>query len=419
MKVEILPFVPNGTVTVPPSKSESHRALICAALSDGVSVINGIGASDDISATEEAVTVLGGKIAKTGDTVKVSPAFGGKNISVNFGDSGSTARFIIPAAAVLGVENARFTGSSRLSVRPVSDIINVLRCGKLSVDGESLPLTVSGRLRAGKYTVSGGVSSQFTSGLLMALSAADGESTLTVTSDPVSAGYVDLTLDILRRFGADISCLGNKYIIRGNGRLSAADVTVGRDWSQAAAFMCIAAVTGGNISLDGLDPNSFQPDRRIADILKRSGINVNISGTKVTVCGGKLRAMECDMTDTPDLLPVLAAAAAFADGTSVFKGIGRLALKESDRTAEAVRILSSAGIKASFFGDMLTVTGGRPHGFCTDAANDHRIAMALTVLASGCAGRSVITGAECVNKSFPGFFGSVSGLGAAISESSR
>ena len=411
MKISLFPSHLYGTVTAPPSKSVGHRSIICAALSGSRVTVRNCGESDDITATTACVEALGSAVVRNGKTLVIKKKKKGvKDIVLDCRESGSTARFMIPVAAALGVENAEFKGSGRLPERPFGIIAEALRKNGVACSSDKLPLTVSGRLKSGVFEIPGNVSSQYISGLLLALSVTEGESRIVLTSKLESAAYVDITLNELSAFGADIEKTENVYKINGKPSLSATERTVEGDWSQAAFFLCAGAVSDG-ITVSGVDAESMQGDREIIDLLRSFGATVTVDGDSVTVSRGELRGIEIDASQIPDLVPVLAVTAALAKGKTVIKNAERLRLKESDRLKETVLRLKSFGINAEETSDGMIIEGGKPKAAEITSANDHRIVMAFSILAANADGESTIDGYEAINKSYPDFFEDYRALG--------
>lgn len=411
MKVTLTPCSLCGTVTAPPSKSVGHRSIICAALSGTPVTVYNCGESEDMTATVSSVKALGATVERDGKTLKITPAKRNTEGAVlDCHESGSTARFMIPVAAALGVKNATFTGSGRLPERPFGIIAEALRKNGVECSSDKLPMTVSGQLKSGVFEIPGNVSSQYISGLLLGLSVVEGKSEIILTSPLESAAYVDITLSELAAFGADIKSIDNGYIINGKPSLTATERTVEGDWSQAAFFLCAGALSDG-ITVTGLDPQSLQGDREIVELLRRFGARVTASGNSVTVSRGELKGIEIDASQIPDLVPVLAVTAALAKGKTVIKNAERLRIKESDRLKETVLRLKSFGINAYETPDGMVIEGGAPKAAEITSANDHRIVMAFSILAANAEGVSAIDGCEAINKSYPKFFEDLKLLG--------
>ena len=410
--VHYRPSVISGTVAAPPSKSAGHRSLICAALSDAPVTVTGCGISDDITATERVLCALGAQIERSGTTVRVTPISNIPDAAVlDCGESGSTARFIIPIAAALGAKNVTVTGRGRLPSRPFEILCRLLRRRGVGCSADTLPMSVRGQLPAGEYSLPGNVSSQYISGLLMALSVVPGSSRIVLTTPLESAAYVDMTVDELKRFGAFVTKTSDGYEIEGRKRLRASDRRVEGDWSQAAFFLSAGAVCGGSVTVSGLDRSSLQGDKAIVDILKGFGADIEESDQGITVRRSKLKGTVVNASQIPDLVPIIAVTAAFAAGRTVINGAARLRLKESDRLHETVTRLVSFGIDAAETADGMIINGRKPMGAAITSANDHRIVMAFSVLACGSEHGSSISGAEAINKSYPEFISDLCGLG--------
>lgn len=410
--VHYRPSVISGAVAAPPSKSAGHRSLICAALSDAPVTVTGCGISDDITATERVLCALGAQIERSGTTVRITPISNIPDKAVlDCGESGSTARFIIPIAAALGAKNVTVTGRGRLPSRPFEILCRLLRRRGVDCSTDTLPMSLGGQLPAGEYSLPGNVSSQYISGLLMALSVVPGSSRIVLTTPLESAAYVDMTVDELKRFGAFVTKTSDGYEIEGRKRLRASDRRVEGDWSQAAFFLSAGAVCGGSVTVTGLDRSSLQGDKAIVDILKGFGADIEESDQGITVRRSKLKGTVVNASQIPDLVPIIAVTAAFAAGRTVINGAARLRLKESDRLHETVTRLVSFGIDAAETADGMIINGGKPVGAAITSANDHRIVMAFSVLACGSEHGSSISGAEAINKSYPEFISDLCGLG--------
>lgn len=396
MNAVFTPSVPRGHVTVPASKSWAHRLLIGAAFAAGESVIRNVAFSQDILATMDCLQALGASFHADGTTVFVR----GGGVPAAYPllpcrESGSTLRFLIPAALRFG--GGTFCGTSRLLDRGVGIYETLLRG---SVDFQRISdtqLRVSGQLHSGAFAVPGDVSSQFISGLLFALPLLPETSELTVVPPFESRGYVDLTLDAMRRFCIRMDRTGDSFFVPGGQAYQAADETVEGDWSQAA-FFCAMNALGGEIRLDGLNAASLQGDRVCQALLARI----------------QLGYTETDLADCPDLAPVLFAAAAACGHGAKFTGTRRLMIKESNRASVMARELAKFGAQISVAENTVAVSPGILHApdEPLSGSNDHRIVMALSVLAMRTGG--TIHGAEAVSKSYPDFFEALQALGVAV-----
>ena len=416
MNIVITRGIRSGKVSAIPAKAAAHRSLIAAALS-GATVDIRIGdaeLSQDISATIRCLEQLGARISDLGRGVfRVSPAPLPERPVLDCGESGSTLRFLLPVAAALGA-NAHLTGSGRLPERPLADLIKTLREHGISFSADKLPFDIGGKLAGGRFELPGNVSSQYVSGLLFALYAADlpGEVALTTRLD--SSRYVDMTVATLRKFGARIDRDGDTFRVGKRTAAAPATLAVEGDWSNAAAFL-VAGALGGGVTVTGLDIDSLQPDRGVTDILRKFGAKVAVNGDEVTASPGTPCPATVDVAETPDLLPVLAVLAARSPGKSRFVNAARLRLKESDRLHSTAQLLAALGVEVAELPDSLEVTGGKElHGGTADSFNDHRLVMAATAAATLGATPLTIENAEAIRKSQPDFFAECLKLGAVI-----
>lgn len=406
MDIKITPNILSGKVSVPPSKSVAHRMIIAAALTDGTSTISNIFPSVDITATMDCMKALGAKISFSGDTAVIE---GIKKVPekavLNCRESGSTLRFLIPVACALGV-NAEFIGSGKLPQRPLTTLLNELpKHGASFVlpnNGENLPLIVNGELAGGRFYADGNVSSQFITGLLFALPLLDGDSEIILTSPLQSKPYVDITIGVLRDFGCEINETENGYFVKGNQRFKPFSGAVEGDFSQAA-FFYTANTLGSSIEICGLNENSLQGDKKIAEICKSVAVNGS--------------AFELDCSDIPDLVPILSVLGCFCKGKSRITNAARLRIKECDRLAAMEDCLNKIGGKVKALPDGLEIDGvGSLKGGEVECFNDHRIAMSMAIAATKCENPLILRGAECVSKSFPNFFEVYKSLGGIFVE---
>ena len=382
----------SGTVQVPPSKSAAHRALICSFLAGGGNVSPLID-SKDMQATLGVISAL-----KCDNPV------------ADCIESGSTLRFMIPVAAALG-KTVKFVGRGKLPERPIGDYLRLLPEHGVKCDCTgTLPLTVSRQLTPGRFEIAGNVSSQYITGLLLALPILDGDSEIVLTTEFQSKPYVDMTVKVMADFGVKVEERENSYFIPGNQVYLKRDYTVEADWSQAAFFM-VAGALFGDVTLTGLDVNSAQGDKEIADILKKFGADVTVDDDSVVVKKSQLHGIEIDATNIPDMVPSLAVAGAYASGKTVITGAERLRYKESDRIESIVYNLKKLGADVEETKDGMIITGGTLHAANMKGFNDHRIVMAMTVAATGVDGLSTIDDAQSINKSYPDFFNDFNSIG--------
>ena len=420
MNVTMKPFSANGAVFAPPSKSDAHRAIICAALSGGVCTIAPIALSDDIRATIGCVEALGAtaKIENKTLTVDGTGVFSNKTATLDCGESGSTLRFLSPVAAAGGVE-ATFLGRGRLPERPIGVYADALPEKGVRFETEGgLPLRISGQLKSGVYRVSGSVSSQFITGLLFALPLLRGDSDIILTSPIQSAGYINMTIRTMAKFGVEVDILDNGWHICGRQRYVPSDYTTDGDWSQAAFFLVAGAISG-DVEVLNANIDSAQGDRRIAAILREFGAEVIQDGDRLRVKKSQMHAIEIDASQIPDLVPVLAVCACFANGVTRITNAERLRIKESDRLKTTAQLLNSLGGKVRELPDGLEITGaGRLYGGFAEGFGDHRIVMSAAVCASGANEKIMCTDAMSVNKSYPDFYEDYAKIGgtAELSE---
>lgn len=409
MKVQLTPFKSSGEISAPPSKSYAHRYIIAAFLAGKPCKIQNVGFSDDVNATVSAILSLGGMIEKKGDTVFISGRKKVKNVVVDCFESGSTLRFLMPVAAALGI-NAEFCGSERLLARPIEDIARAIEGHGAKIVGHN----VKGQLKNGVYRLNAGLSSQFTSGLLFALSAINGESEIILEGDSVSKGYIDITVSVLKEFGVKVCKTDAGYKIIGGYNNPPACVLVEGDWSGAAFPLCVGALCG-IATVKNLKYPTLQPDGAIVDILKAFGAIVSADKNGITVKKGDLKGVkEINCEDFPDIAQVISSVAAFCKGETMLTGVSRLKIKESDRINAIISTLSACGIAAEYDGERLTVFGGKPKGGSFSGGNDHRTVMSAAVIGSAADGASTIDGAEHVAKSYPNFFEDLKLLGGTV-----
>ena len=405
----------HGAVTPPPSKSQAHRLLICAALGTEPCSIVCSSVNDDIMATMRCLNALGATITYSSGVFDVQPVKVVKGGTLDCGESGSTLRFLMSVAAVLGAE-AIFTGAGKLPQRPMGALTDVLAAHGMEFEHHSadeLPVACSGTLQGGRFTLPGNVSSQYLTGLLFALPLAAEDSEIEVTGGLTSASYIDMTIDALRIAGISVERRGNIFKIKGNQQYRMPSrVVVEGDWSSAA-FWVVAGVIGKSpVTVCGMNNESLQGDRAIVGHLRGMGAFIEVGDDSVVAMPSHLFGAELDCMDTPDLVPVLSVAAAVAQGTTTFTNVGRLRFKESDRLAAMKSVLASFGITSAIGEDTFTVYGSEPVAVApVDSFGDHRIAMSAAVMSTVAQGVTTIKGTNCVAKSYPSFFDDFAALG--------
>lgn len=418
MTVQFEPSRLSGTIKAVPSKSASHRAIICAALAEGRSVVKNLIFSNDIRATIDCMTAMGAVITCGANYAEVNGISAAKRpsgaVALPCSESGSTLRFLIPVAAALG-KTAIFTGEGRLPARPITPYLDSLTEKGVQFDYQNtMPIELSGQLHGGRFTIPGNISSQFITGLLFALPLLLEDSVIEVTGVFESKPYVHMTLSMLRQFGVQATLEESCISVPGGQRYRATDITVEGDFSQAAFFLTAGAFTGP-VTVSGLDyRNSPQGDKAIVDILIHTGANVQVfpDAVQVSPASGSLKPFRADARDIPDLVPILAVLAAQCERTSEIHHAERLRIKESDRLAAISAVLNRAGSSVEPTADGLKIHGKTRFEPCeADSANDHRIAMAAAVAASAASGPIRLTCAESVNKSYPAFYEDYQSLG--------
>lgn len=418
MNLSVKASIISGTVVAPPSKSYMQRAIALAALSKQPTTISNISDCADCRAAIGIARNLGCSVVEGDNQIVVTPpASGLKAQTLHCGEAGLSLRMFSPIAALQN-EKVTMTGQGSLLVRPVGFMESTLR--QLGVDVQSnqgkLPLVLQGPINGGVAEVDGSVSSQFLTGLLIALPLAANKSELKV-DQLTSRPYIDMTLQIIEEFGGKVKNDNYElFSIEGNQQYSRAHYCVEGDWSGAAGLL-IAASIAGPATVAGLNQKSAQADAAIMQVLKLAGTNCQFDGDKVLVNKNlQHKAFNFDATNCPDLFPVMAALAAHANGVSSIKGVGRLTHKESNRALAIQTEFGKLGIQIDLDGDVMFIHGGKVKGATVSACNDHRMAMALALCALQADGEVRIEGAECVAKSYPEFFDDMQNWGLQVSE---
>ncbi len=391
--IRVEPGILQGRITPPPSKSDAHRAMICCRLSGQTQPPAGLGKiwSDDIKTTWNCLDLLLNNDASD-------------PVELDCGESGTTLRLLVPLAAALN-KSIIFTGHGRLPERPIQEYIDIMRGHGVEharPEKYSLPFSTCGQLEAGVFYAPGNVSSQYISGMLLALPLLEGDSELRLTSKLESAPYVDMTIETMSKFGVDVQRTEWGWSIRGGQSYSPADYIVEADYSQAA-FWLTAKYSGSRLDIDGLVTESVQGDRAIINLL--------------TDFASDKTAFEIDVSQIPDLVPILAVAASLTPAVTRLVNGSRLRLKESDRLSSTEDALSRIGADIQQTEDGLIIQGGKPlTGGSASSHNDHRIAMALAIAALSTQEGIEIKGAQAVNKSYPDFFVRMRELGGKCHE---
>ncbi len=400
-----------AVLSLPGSKSFTHRALIAAALADGESVLINALKAEDTEITAQALARMGAGIDWHGATVRIRGTGGHLKpvpSPISLANSGTSMRFLT-ALAALGQGPYNLVGSPRLCERPMGELLTAL--GQLGVQAVSAredgcpPVIVYGGLPGGHAQLSGAVSSQYLSALLLIGPLAGPGVEITITGELVSRPYADMTLRVMADFGVSYYREGYRYFrLPGGQHYEAREYEIEADASSASYFWAAAALTCGRVAIANLRPDSCQGDVSFLEVLEQMGCRVLAAPEGLTVEGGPLKAVRVDMSAMPDLVPTLAVLAAFAQGETTVTGVAHLRHKESDRLAAVATELQKMGINARETADGLIIPGGRPHGANIDTYRDHRIAMSFAVAGLVAEGETVVEGAEWADISFPGFF---------------
>ena len=423
MQVKISPSEIAGKFHVSASKSSMQRACAAALLHNGTTHIKSPGHSNDDKASLNIIKQLGAKTFPGNEAITVtSGGFPANNIlqpkMINCGESGLSFRMFAPIAALSSVELI-LTGEGSLLKRPMNffdDVLPELRV-KVNSNKGFMPVGLTGPLIPADISIDGSLSSQFLTGLLFAFGSSAKNRVVISVNDLKSKPYIDLSLDVMKHFGYAVTHENYKSFfiaakeVRGNDPII---YNVERDWSSAS-FLLVAAAIAGTVSLSGLNMRSTQADKAIMDVLKNCGADVEISDDVIRVSKKDLNPFQFDATHCPDLFPPLVALAAYCSGTSVIKGIHRLAAKESNRAETLQNVFSRMGVEILLQNDEMIIKGGKP--LCSadvSSHHDHRIAMAAAVAGLGAAGSITISHAEAVNKSYPEFYTDLKRAGADL-----
>ena len=396
-----------GEVIAISSKSHVHRLLICAALGDRKTVIRNVTFSKDILATIKCLDKFLADITIVKNDVYVEPyKFPCEEGILDLNESGSTYRFLVPVVCALGVKTS-FIGAKRLAERPLSPLYELLveHGAELSQKG-MFPLVCRNKITAGEYKISGEVSSQFISGLIFALPLLEEDSVITVVGKIESYPYIKMTIDAVRKFGISVEEKDNSFFIKGKQKYYNPDEIIAEgDWSNAAFFVCMGAVSNGGIRIDNLNPESTQGDKDVLNILSQMGVHVVWENNTVFVRKKDLKGIKIDASQIPDLVPVLATIASVAKGKTVIFNAQRLRLKESDRIESVYAMLKNLGANIEKTDDGFIICGKNLlEGGSVNSENDHRIVMSASVASCFSRKNIIINGENAVEKSYPDFF---------------
>jgi 3-phosphoshikimate 1-carboxyvinyltransferase len=410
--IEIKPFkITNGEVTVPGSKSYTHRLLIAASLSDGICLLKNPLKSEDTCYTIDGLKSMGVSIEQTGDLVIVNGEKGDLkscNKPIFLGNSGTSMRLLTGVAAI-GKGRYELTGTKRMHERPVKDLLdalNALGVDAYSINNDGCPpvIVYGGGLKGGSVKIRCNVSSQYLSSLLLIAPCIEKGMEIEICDGLVSKPYVDMTVDIMTKMGIRLNRSEyESFHVVGRQIYKSGEYFVEPDCSQACYFWAAAAISGAKVKVKNISRNTSQGDLRFTEILEKMGCKIDFEHDGVSITGGKLYAVEADMADMPDIVPTLSVVAAFAHGTTVIKNVAHLKAKETDRLNATANELKKIGIEAFAKDDGLIIKGGKPHGAQIDTYNDHRMAMSFALLGLRIPGVS-IKDEKCVEKSFPNFW---------------
>lgn len=418
MRARITPAkIDSGNITIPPSKSLGHRAIICACLAPGRSVISNIDYSVDIRATIEGMRHLGASIKEDKDTLFIDgiETFQYDGDVVNCHESGSTLRFFLPLFSLTG-KRATFSGSKRLIERPQNVYEMLFQEQGIDFVRTYPNIIIDGRLKPGELTLKGNVSSQFITGLLFALPLLEADSKIHIEPPFESRSYVDLTIQMLKRFQIIVEYEDAYTLaIKGNQQYQPTDVLVEGDYSQLV-FWASLGVLNHSVETHGLDLHSLQGDKKTIDIFQSMNAGIKVLDDGYQFCPGTLNGTVIDLNDCPDLGPMLFALATQANGKTTFQNAGRLRIKESDRIEAMETELKKLGCSISSTFGTVTITGPvKLQGNVTlHGHNDHRIVMALSILATIADEPITIDDAQAISKSYPGFFKDLASCGIFI-----
>ena len=404
----------SGDLDANPSKSHMQRVVAASFLAEGKSTIHNPDDSNDSSAALEIIEKMGAKIEKNESLEIESKGFELKSNKLNCGESGLGLRMFSPIVS-LAEEEVTIEGEGSLKKRPIDFMEEVFE--RVGVESSTkkgfVPLKIKGPIKGGKFSFDGTHTSQFLTGLLMALPKAS-EDSVVIVNNLRSKGYVDLTLEVLADYGIKVE--NERYSIfrvKGGQNYKPREVTIEGDWS-GSAFLLVAGAISGRVKVKGLTIQSCQPDHEIVEVLEKVGADILFSMSSLVAEKNRLKAFDFDATNCPDLFPPLAALAANCDGRCTIKGTHRLQFKESNRTETIIDALQAVGISCKENNDRLIIHGGKIGSGKIKSNNDHRIAMMAAILALNCEGSIEIDGVECVAKSYPNFFEDLEKIGAKV-----
>lgn len=406
-------FLPDANVSIPSSKSYVHRMAICAALADGVSTISNVNFSNDITATLGCLDTLGCESTVADDKIEIHGGKYTNELNVyNCDESASTLRFMIPVV-LSAAGKGKFTGTETLLKRPLNTYFDIFDSNGITYDykaGEYL--LAEGKFTKDEYSLDGGVSSQFVTGMLLALAYLGGKKKLNIIGNLSSAPYVDITREVMAQFGVKVDFDGKAFAIDGTGKFTSGDVVAQGDYSQSAFFLA-AAMLGGRITLKNLSNATSQGDAVIVDLIEKMGGRLTKTADGIVAEKSELKSIgTIDAENFPDIVPPLALLCTQCEGDTVITNVSRLKIKESNRLLAVQTLLNNLGAEVSIDDNNMYIKGGaKLHGGVVSAFNDHRIAMTAAVAAIAADGSITIEESESVKKSYPKFFEDFGRLG--------
>lgn len=420
--IEIKPLEKlDSVINVPGNKYIANRVLIIAALGNGISIIKNIPNNNDINKVIENLIKLGVNIERTGNDLKIQGTNGNlkePNDILDIGESGTLLRFLIGVCSLVNGK-VHITGSKRIQERPVSQLLKGLH--DLGINSKSLnnnypPILIDGgTLKGGTTKIKGNISSQFISSLLLIAPYAKEDVKIIVEDNLVSEKYIDLTIDMMQKFGVNVIKNKNSFLVKANQKYTNHDYTISGDWSSASYFFGAAAILPGSIRINDLDLYSKQGESKFSDLLVKMGCMSRRNSKWLQVIGmANLKNIEIDMSTMPDVVQTLAIIAAFSKGVAKITNIAHLKLKESNRIKDTTTELRKIGIKVEDTNDSMIIYGGSPKKAIINSHNDHRMAMSFAI--AGLKTGMIIQNPDCVNKSFPGFWDKLRELGVEIVE---
>ena len=404
MTVKFYPTALKGTVFGMSSKSHLHRILFCAGLSKGSTRVYCNTISKDISATLSALSALGKGFEAGDGYIDIFDTAPSDSINVN--ESGTTFRFVLPILSAACDRTVEITGSDYLASRPISPLYEqLLQHGAVISEKGKFPLITKGGLKSGAFVLPGNISSQFVSGLLLALPICDGDSEIKIEGVLQSKPYVDMTVECQKMFGVSVEEMTDGYKISGNQKYVCPDkIICENDWSNAAFFLTAGALSNEEVGVEGLNIKTYQGDSEILRILEDFGAKSDVLGSTVSFKNAPLTAITLNASNIPDLVPIVSLAAAVAKGNTVISGAERLRFKESDRLHSVTTVLNLLGADVKETPDGLSIFGKEKlSGGTVPSFNDHRIAMTAAIASCVCENPVIITGFEAINKSYPAF----------------